>query len=138
MTSDKLPTSVRELVDILGMDTVLTLIRSLGGTTFPVPKRETKQGEVRYRMLVEVIGEEAADLVVYHYGGGDMYIPRCAKALQESRDAEINSTFLRECREGKSSTDIVNSLARKYKLTDRRVWDILKTIPKPDFQLRLV
>lgn len=138
MTSDKLPTSVRELVDILGMDTVLTLIRSLGGTTFPVPKRETKQGEVRYRMLVEVIGEEAADLVVYHYGGGDMYIPRCAKALQESRDAEINSKFVRECRAGRSSTDIVNLLAREYKLTDRRVWDILKTPLARDAQLRLL
>lgn len=134
MTSDKLPTSVRELVDILGMDTVLTLIRSLGGTTFPVPKRETKQGEVRYRMLVEVIGEEAADLVVYHYGGGDMYIPRCAKALQESRDAKINAEATRAIRAGQSTTVIVNELAMKYKLTDRRVWDILKIAPKPESQ----
>jgi len=134
VTSDKLPASVRELVDILGMDTVLTLIRGLGGTTFPVPKRETKQGEVRYRMLVEVIGEEAADLVVYHYGGGDMYIPRCAKALQESRDVEINAEATAAIRAGKSTTVIVNELARKYGLTDRRVWDILKTLLKPDTQ----
>ena len=138
MTAGNLPASVRDLVDILGMDTVLKLVRELGGTTFPVPKRETKQGELRYGLLADLIGEKAADLVVYHYGGGELYIPRCAKALQNNRDAEINNKFVQGCRAGSSSTDIVNSLAKEYRLTDRRVWDILKMAPNPNSQLRLI
>jgi Mor family transcriptional regulator len=129
MSGNSLPASVAELVDLIGLQTAMKLVRSLGGTTFPVPKRATKLGELRYNMLADVVGVDAADALVSHFGGDALYIPRCAKALQESRDVEINKKFVEECQTGKSSTDIVNSLAREYKLTNRRVWDILKTTP---------
>lgn len=128
---------LEDVTPILGHETASRLVRALGGTTFPVPKRANAQGEVRYRMLAAVIGEEAADLLVYHFGGEDLYIPRGARAVQARRDAEINAAFVRETRAGRSSTDVVNGLARQYKLTDRRVWDILKTTPKTDNQFRL-
>lgn len=130
MNAGSFPASVQELVDILEMDTVMKLVRELGGTTFPVPKKESKQGEVRFRMLAEVIGEEEAGLVVYHFGGEELYIPRCAKALQERRDAEIKRKFMEGSLAGRSSTDIVNELAILYNISDRRVWSILKS-PEP-------
>jgi len=126
-----------DVVPLLGQAVAVELVRKLGGTTFPVPKRETRQGEVRYRMLVEVVGEEAADTLVYHYGGSELYIPRGARAIQEQRDAAINKEATAAIRAGKSTTLIVNELARKYKLTDRRVWDILKAVPNPGDRPRL-
>ena len=133
-----LPASVQELVDLIGLETAMKLVRSLGGTTFPVPKRATKLGELRYNVLADVVGVDAADVLVKHFGGGELYVPRCAAALQAARDAAINADFVDQVRTGRSSADVVFSLARRYKLSDRRVWDILKTVPvKPDDQLRL-
>lgn len=128
---------LEDVTPILGHETASRLVRALGGTTFPVPKRANAQGEVRYRMLAAVIGEEAADLLVYHFGGEDLYIPRGARAMQARRDAEINAAFVRETRTGRSSTDVVNGLAMKYKLSDRRIWNILKTRTQPEAQCRL-
>ena len=133
-----LPASVAELVDLIGLDKAMKLVRTLGGTTFPVPKRATSLGELRYNVLADVVGVDAADVLVRRFGGDELYIPRCAAALQAARDAAINDTFVVETRAGRSSADVVSVLARRYKLSDRRVWDILKTLPvKPDDQLRL-
>ncbi len=134
-----LPASVQELVDLIGLAAAMKLVRSLGGTTFPVPKRQTRLGELRYSMLADVVGVDAADALTQRYGGDELYIPRCAAALQAARDAEINEAFVTGTRAGRSAADVVFSLARRYKLSDRRVWHILKTVPvKPDEQLRLL
>ncbi|MGE4539232.1 MAG: Mor transcription activator family protein [Desulfovibrio sp.] len=133
-----LPASVQELVDLIGLPKAMTLVRTLGGTTFPVPKRATSLGELRYNVLADVVGVDAADTLVKRFGGDALYVPRCAAALQAARDAAINDTFVAETRAGRSSADVVSALARRYKLSDRRVWDILKTLPvKPSEQLRL-
>ncbi|QAZ67049.1 Mor transcription activator family protein [Solidesulfovibrio carbinolicus] len=132
-----LPASVAELVDLIGLDKAMKLVRSLGGTTFPVPKRQTKLGELRYNMLADVVGLDAADALVKHFGGGELYVPRCAAALQAARDAEINAYFVAETRNGRSSAEVVFCLAMRYKLSDRRVWNILKTLPRTDAQFSL-
>jgi Mor family transcriptional regulator len=134
-----LPASVQELVDLIGLQKAMKLVRSLGGTTFPVPKRQTKLGELRYNMLADVVGVDAADALVRHFGGGELYVPRCAAALQAARDAEINAYFVAETNKGRSSAEVVFHLARRYKLSDRRIWNVLKTVPiKADDQLRLL
>ncbi|MGD9611234.1 MAG: Mor transcription activator family protein [Desulfovibrionaceae bacterium] len=125
-----LPASVAELVDLIGLQTAMRLVRSLGGTTFPVPRVLTSQGRRRYEMLADVVGSEAADAIVKRYGGDDLYIPRCAAALQAARDAEINEYFVTETNKGRSSAEVVFHLARRYKLSDRRIWLILKTLPE--------
>ncbi|OLN30427.1 hypothetical protein DVDV_0627 [Desulfovibrio sp. DV] len=137
--NQNLPASVAELVELIGLDTAMKLVRTLGGTTFPVPKRQTRLGELRFNMLADVVGLDAADALVKHFGGGELYVPRCAAALQAVRDAEINDYFVAETNKGRSSAEVVFHLARRYKLSDRRVWLILKTAPvKPDDQLRLI
>jgi len=135
-----LPASVRELVELIGLQTAMKLVRHLGGTTYPVPKALTPQGRRRYDLLADIVGTEAADALVKRYGGvGDgLYIPRCAAALQAARDAAINEYFVAETNKGRSSAQVVFQLARRYRLSDRRIWLILKTLPeKPSEQLRL-
>jgi len=138
MSGGGLPASVAELVDLIGLDTAMKLVRTLGGTTFPVPKRATKLGELRYNVLADVVGVDAADALVKHFGGEELYIPRCSAALQTVRDAEINNYFVAETNKGRSSAEVVFYLARQYHLSDRRIWNILKRVPPHDTQLLLL
>ncbi|ADP87634.1 Mor transcription activator domain protein [Nitratidesulfovibrio vulgaris RCH1] len=123
-----LPAAAREIAALVGLPKTLQLVERLGGTTFPVPKRATKVGELRYFMLADVVGVEAADLLCRHYGGTNLYVPRCAEALRKARDAEIVATFDRETKE-KSASAVVAELALRYRLSDRRIWLILKEVP---------
>lgn len=129
-TSSSRSTFATDVIPIIGQAVAAELVRRLGGTTFPVPKRETAQGELRYRQLAAVVGEEAAGLLVYHYGGTMLYIPRGARAIQEQRDAAIHDAVTDAIRSGRTMTEVVNEMALKYQLTDRRVWEILKIVPK--------
>jgi hypothetical protein len=50
--------------------------------------------------------------------------------LQAARDAAINEIFVNETNAGRSSAEVVFHLTRRYKLSDQRVWRVLKTIPE--------
>lgn len=129
LTEAALPTVAREIAGLIGLPKTLQLVEALGGTTFPVAKRETKLGELRYQMLADVVGNEAADAMTTRFGGTDLYIPRCAQALRRARDAEIIAHFDRESKK-RSANAVVAELALKYRLSDRRVWSVLKFSPE--------
>jgi len=137
-TQSTLPAVVLELLELIGRDATSELVNRLGGTTFPVPMRKTSIGELRYKVLADVVGEAAAQALVERFGGTNLYVPRCAKELQVLRDTDINATYVRETNAGRSSAVVVNELARRYRLTDRRIWYILKTLPKVSTDLRLL
>ena len=136
-TQTTLPGVVLELLELVGRDATSELVNRLGGTTFPIPMRKTSIGEQRYKVLAEVVGEAAAQALVERFGGTNLYVPRCADELREQRDADINATYVRETGKGVSSAAVVNELARRYRVSDRRIWYILKTVPQPNNQLRL-
>lgn len=128
LTEAALPTVAREIAGLIGLPKTLQLVEALGGTTFPVAKRETRLGEVRYQMLERVVGVEAANELTARYGGTDLYIPRCATALRNVRDAAIVADFDRET-QNRSANAVVAEIALRYRLSDRRVWLILKEVP---------
>ncbi len=123
-----LPAVAQELAEAVGLPKALRLVETLGGTTFPVPKRETKQGELRFAVLSDVVGVEAAEVLVRRYGSTDLYIPKCAEAMRRLRDAAI-------CREydtliqSTSGNEAVQRLARSHRLSDRQIFNILKREP---------
>lgn len=124
----QLPAVARELAEVIGLRKTLLLVEKLGGTTFPVPKRETKLGELRFSLLAGVIGVEAAEAIVRRYGSTGLYIPRCVDAIRAARDADI-------CREydsliqTMSGNEAVQRLARAHSLSDRHIFNILKREP---------
>ncbi|KUM02921.1 DNA transposition protein [Chromobacterium subtsugae] len=120
-----LPETVRLIAGMIGLPNTLKLVENLGGTTFPVSKKRSRLGEARYLALAEVVGVEAADRLCQHYGGDLLYIPRCASALRRLRDYAICEAFDRLSRE-LGSNAAVSQLAQQHRLTDRRIWDILK------------
>ena len=77
-------------------------------------------------MLEQAVGVKAAEILCQQYGGTNLYIPRCADALRRARDTEIIRHFDVEIRAGRTGTEVVADLALRYRLSDRRVWLILK------------
>ncbi|HHV7522971.1 TPA: Mor transcription activator family protein [Burkholderia orbicola] len=127
---DELPDFVRLLIRLIGMPKTVMLIEKLGGTTFPVAKRLSRQGEVRYQLLAEVVGVEAADRLTEHFGGEPLYIPTCAKAVRLARDRRIRADFDTITREHSSLYAVVK-LVQRNKLSDRQIWRILKQEDPP-------
>jgi hypothetical protein len=127
VAANTLPDAARELAAIIGMPKTIKLVEALGGTTFPVPKRATKAGEVRFWALSDAVGDDAAQKLCQHYGGVKLYIPRCTEALRNARDRAIIQQFDQETAKGRSGAEVVMELAMQYRLSDRRIWIILKT-----------
>lgn len=125
-----LPESAQNLVRLIGMPKTLRLVDHLGGTTFPVAKGLTRMGQARYELLAEVVGMDAADTLTAEYGGEPLYIPNCKDALRRVRDRGIHSRFDALVKAGYSANGAVAELAREHKLSDRRIWDILKVLPE--------
>jgi hypothetical protein len=140
---EQLPATARDIAQAIGLPKALRLVEQLGGTTFPVPKRETKLGELRFAVLAGVIGVEAAEILVRRYGSTDLYVPRCADALRRTRDAGIIREY-EQLIHTMSGNEAVQRLARSHRLSDRRIFDILKSTPVPTLnvggavQLRLL
>lgn len=127
---EELPATVRELLHVLGdLDTVLELVSAFGGGTWYVPTvwplAGTRGGKASHP-LRRVLTQEQMTALIRHYSGTQLYVPRCHRALQRLRNARIILSFSAGVAKGSSSRDLVRRLARRYNLTDRRVWDILK------------
>lgn len=126
LAAQLLPESARQLAALIGLPHTLKLVERLGGTTFPVSKNKTPAGIARFEVLADVVGEDHAHQLCRHFGGFPLYIPACAEALRALRDQTINTRFESLVRTGTSANAAVAELARAHRLSDRRVWDILK------------
>lgn len=120
-----LPPLARELHGLIGIVPTLRLVEEMGGQQFPVSKNQRRQGAIRFERLAEVIGSHAAQVMTRHYGGCVISIPMCAIALRELRDRELRADFDRITLEHPAN-HAVAVLNRKYKLTERHIWRIVK------------
>ncbi|MGD1823730.1 DNA transposition protein [Chromobacterium violaceum] len=124
-----LPEMAQLIATLIGLPKALRLIEAWGGTTFPISKNKRRDGQIRYEALAEVIGVDAADIMTRHFGGEVLAIPRCASALREVRDRMIRAEFDDETRTHPAS-HAVGLLARRYQMTERNVWMVLKKADK--------
>lgn len=115
-----LPQSIVDLVELVGVDAALALVRDFGGTVLRVPFRERREGRTR-EALVTAMGETAALAFIDRYSGETLAIARCAAALRDRRDAAIIAAY--------DAGASVARLARDNRLTDRQVRTILKRCP---------
>ena len=115
---EDLPETAREIVEIIGLPKALRLVEELGGTSFPLPRSDWDG--LRMEMLAKVVGEDATRRLIERYAGTALYIPCCAAAMRAARDRAIQSEYL-------AGTPVYR-LALKYRLTERRIWQILKTV----------
>ncbi len=120
-----LPPLARELHGLIGIVPTLRLVEEMGGQQFPVSKNQRRQGAIRFERLAEVVGSTAAQAMTRHYGGCVISIPMCADALRELRDRELRADFDHITREH-TANHAVAVLNRKYRLTERHIWRIVK------------
>lgn len=120
VTDDDLPETARDIVRLIGLPRAVDLFRTLGGISFPAPQgaNNNRFGALRFDMIAECVGVDAAKVLCREFGGTVFYIPKCQQALQNIRDRRI----VQEFDHGTS----VEELALRYRLTDRRVKGILK------------
>lgn len=120
-----LPESARLIASLVGLPRALKLVDTWGGTTFPISKNKTRDGQIRFEVLTETVGIEAAQILTRHFGGEVLAIPRCAAAMRELRYRDIRRAFDTLSRDYPAS-HAVNQLARQHEMTERWVWYILK------------
>lgn len=119
-----LPAVICDMADIIGFTAVEKLVDGLGGSTFLFGKgrRDTE----RLDLLCRVIGESNAYKLLFHYGGENIYIPRCLDALRCLRDVRFKNDYLILTQvEGKSGRMAMTELCPKYQISDRTGWKIL-------------
>lgn len=111
---DYLPTSVRELIEVIGVPAALSLVDAYGGTRLWVPERYDLS-----HPLVNHIGPVAMQALIGRYALDHLMIPRCAVALRASRDAALRARY--------HAGETARTLAREYSLTETRVYQIAAT-----------
>lgn len=122
----KLPDMVIEIIALIGLNSTMKLIKSFGGTTFPIGKGIRFLGGPNANRLRTILSEaEIKELSIY-FDGVPLYLPRCDRALREIR----NRVFLKEYhamrQAGASSLRCMRELPPKYGFTDRHGWELLK------------
>ena len=99
------------------------VLAEYGGRTLHVPVAVPPEGHaLRRRLGVRCLTRLCAAL-----GGTEVYVPTCGALLSRLRQQEIIRAFSRATAGGMSSVKAVAALACRYSLSDRRIWQILKT-----------
>jgi hypothetical protein len=120
------PVSLLEIIEVIGEAAALKLVERFGGTT---PRLPASRNITPDHPLAMCIGDELLTALVEVTGGARwLYIPRCAKGLRERRNREIVLA---------TDAEPVNAVARRYNLSDRQVWNILKNTVVDDRQAGL-
>lgn len=100
-----LPASVRELVDVVGLQAVLLIVQARGGVRLCVPTKAKAD-----HWLNRLIGMDALEALVGRYRGEEIEIPRCDAAFRAARENVIAD-----------STESNAILARRYGYTERGI-----------------
>ena len=119
--SELLPQSMADLVDIIGLPSVLKLMDAFGGTEVWIPEKLNHAHD-----LVAAVGAEAAQTLCEYMSRERVKVPRGAAIRREVRNRAIR----RERHEGAKLAE----LALRYGMTDRQVLNILNSEPADDRQ----
>lgn len=121
-----LPESVQQIASLIGFPATSKLIRQFGGVQFRIGKGLRSAGQRRIALLQETLTPEQVALLMQHFSGEDLYIPRCQNAWREWR----NRCFLAEIgqlkAEGESLTMALTLLCPKYGIAATRAWELLR------------
>lgn len=120
MNPELLPESLKVLAGEIGFDAVLRLVEAFGG------RKEYISATLRQdHPIILKCGPETGAALVRLFSGTWYQIPRMSAALKEARNRLIVA--------GYAENQTVNDLARKFLLTERQIWNILKQ-PLPAFR----
>ena len=108
----ELPPSLAELHDAIGLEALLALVEHFGGSRIYVPL-ESRLHEAHG--LVKALGEPAARALC-RARQAEFDVPRAVEYVRALRDAEIRRAY---------ATESADQLARRFKVSRRRILDIV-------------
>ncbi|WP_241085755.1 Mor transcription activator family protein [Candidatus Vondammii sp. HM_W22] len=108
LNPDYLPTSIQELIEVVGLAAALVIVAERGGVRLCVPAQAAAD-----HWLAPLIGLPALTALVERYRGEEIDIARCVAALRAVQEQQIAS----EAAAGVSNA----SLARRYGYTERGI-----------------
>jgi Mor family transcriptional regulator len=103
-----LPGCIVEMIDVIGLEAALKLVKTHGGTHVWVPAQA--RGD---HWLAEMIGLESLKKLCAYYGYTQIHIPRCVALLRAIKDKSISDGFAA----GMTNKD----LARAHGTTERTI-----------------
>lgn len=105
-----LPPVMRALIDVLGFDCTIRLLRARGGQRVHVPVSTS-------RSLSSIVGGENAQRMCERFGGQELDLPKYDKVAQRLRDEAIRA---------ERDDHSLNQLAATYNLTRRHIQNIVR------------
>lgn len=119
-----LPDGARRIWTALGdMRQLWRVLVAYGGRTLRIPCALPPATHALRRRL----GVACLRGLVAAFGGTELYVPTCGRLLARLRQREIITEFSHATARGVSSVTAVARLAARHDLSDRRIWQILKT-----------
>ncbi|MGH6881565.1 hypothetical protein [Hypericibacter sp.] len=106
-----LPKEWRPVAEIVGIDPILKLAQTIGGSQVWVTRNPIFRGKPT--VLVEIVGREAAEAIEDVFGRGRMMIPRFTRLKRIIR--------AREMQQLRMSGVGITKLARQFKMHERSV-----------------
>lgn len=121
LARDDLPTSLHDIVELIGLAATLQLVERYGGiTALYIPRDIDAEHQIAL-----ALGLTAARRLAQTFGGDCIRnIPRCADGLRRMRNREI------KMRRGEGVS--AARLALSFGLTERQIWSILSESDVPD------
>lgn len=99
------------------------LLRHYGGQALRIPRRPPPADHALRRTL----GTDSLRRLMETFGGTVIYVPRCRHLLAAVQRIRLVRQFSRHTACGTSGCAAVRHLARQEGLSERRIWQILKT-----------
>lgn len=129
-----LPTQIVELIELIGFDNAMTLVKKFGGLSFEMPhSTNTANGQ----RLVRELGADVAELLIDHYRGDSIYISNCDALRVYLRNQALANAILARMETGVSQYQAIQEIAPAFGITERRVYDILREMTGEGSQLNL-
>lgn len=105
---DLLPKRTQELVEVIGLESTMCLVKQFGGTHLNIPKNPKPT-----HYLVDMIGFVAFEKLCHYYGGDKLEIDLCVNLISEHK----RQLILAGVKNGKTNAQ----LARQFNTTERQI-----------------
>lgn len=133
LVDDSLPEQAKDLAGVIGYQGVLQVISKIPGTSWEFPRLKGNKGAEYsntsvFSELEEAIGSrDLAVRMCKFYSGEKVYIPKCSDALRRLRDIAIHREIESLLKKGLTMYRAVRKVSVMFGLSDRWVWEILKS-----------
>lgn len=114
---EQLPATARELIEIIGLDATIDLVKMYGGDELRIPLVVDGNSHM-WAALAEAIGRDAAMRLVERCKATTIYVPMCVSALRSERNRDIIRRY--------DAGEPFDSIRRSYKISRSYLFRLLK------------